>query len=46
MNKNSFGAASTLSVAGTDYRIFRLATLEEKGVANVSRRKRQSPRRK
>src|SRR5580698_427522 len=37
MNQNSFGAASTLSVAGTDYRIFRLATLEENGVANVSR---------
>src|ERR1700684_3557479 len=37
MNKNSFGAASTLNVAGTDYRIFRLATLEENGVANVSR---------
>ncbi len=37
MNPNSFGAASTLQVAGTDYRIFRLATLEENGVANVSR---------
>jgi aconitate hydratase len=37
MNQNSFGAASTLNVAGTNYRIFRLATLEEKGVANVSR---------
>src|SRR3984957_12042662 len=37
MNQNSFGAASTLQVGGTDYRIFRLATLEEKGVANVSR---------
>ncbi len=37
MNQNSFGAASTLRVAGTDYRIFRLATLEEKGVSNVSR---------
>ena len=37
MNQNSFGAASTLNVAGTDYRIFRLATLEENGVANVSR---------
>src|SRR5580692_482074 len=37
MNKNSFGAASTLRVAGTDYRFFRLAALEEKGVAEVSR---------
>src|SRR5665213_2962499 len=37
MNQNSFGAASTLSVAGTDYRIFRLATLEENGVAGISR---------
>jgi aconitate hydratase len=37
MNLNSFGASSTLNVAGTNYRIFRLATLEEKGVANVSR---------
>src|SRR5580658_9910674 len=37
MNQNSFGASSTLNVAGTNYRIFRLATLEEKGVANVSR---------
>ena len=37
MNQNSFGAASTLNVAGTNYRIFRLATVEEKGVANVSR---------
>src|SRR5882757_4725274 len=37
MNQNSFGAASTLHVSGTDYRIFRLPTLEENGVANVSR---------
>jgi aconitate hydratase len=37
MNQNSFGAASTLHVAGTNYRIFRLVTLEEKGVADVSR---------
>src|SRR5580704_9433560 len=36
MNQNSFGAASTLKVAGTSYGIFRLATLEEKGIANVS----------
>ena len=37
MHKNSFGAASTLSVSGTAYNYFRLATLEEKGVAAVSR---------
>ncbi len=37
MHKNSFGAASTLSVSGTAYNYFRLATLEEKGVAPVSR---------
>src|ERR1700691_5578278 len=37
MNQNSFGAASTLNVGGTNYRIFRLAALEEKGVADVSR---------
>src|SRR5271165_368057 len=37
MNQNSFGAASTLNVGGTNYRIFRLAALEEKGVANISR---------
>jgi aconitate hydratase len=37
MSQNSFGAASTLRVGGADYRYFRLATLEEKGVANVSR---------
>ena len=37
MSQNSFGTASTLSVAGEKYRIFRLATLEEKGVAQVSR---------
>jgi aconitate hydratase len=37
MNQNSFGAASTLNVAGTNYRIFRLAALEEKGIATVSR---------
>jgi aconitate hydratase len=37
MSQNSFGAASTLRVGGTDYRIFRLAALEEKGIANVSR---------
>jgi aconitate hydratase len=37
MNKNSFGAAFTLPVAGTDYLIFRLAALQEKGIADVSR---------
>jgi aconitate hydratase len=37
MSHNSFGAESTLSVGGVDYRYFRLSTLEEKGVANVSR---------
>src|SRR3984957_21127396 len=37
MNQNSFGASSTLNVAGTNYHIFRLATLEEKGVASASR---------
>ncbi len=37
MSQNSFGAESTFRVAGTDYRYFRLCTLEEKGVANVSR---------
>jgi aconitate hydratase len=37
MGQNSFGAESTLIVEGADYRIFRLATLEETGVANVSR---------
>ncbi len=36
-NANSFGAAATLHVVGTDYQIYRLATLEEKGIANVSR---------
>src|SRR5580658_10348255 len=37
MNQNSFGAASTLKVGGANYRIFRLATLEEKGIADISR---------
>src|ERR1019366_2209376 len=36
-NQNSFGASSALSVGDMNYRIFRLPTLEEKGVANVSR---------
>src|SRR5580692_3757684 len=34
---NSFGCAATLRAGDTDYDYFRLATLEEKGVANVSR---------
>jgi aconitate hydratase len=34
---NSFGAASILSVSGREYRIFRLDSLEKRGIANVSR---------
>src|SRR3954451_2293228 len=37
MSQNSFGSESTLRVGGIDYRYFRLQTLEEKGIANVSR---------
>src|SRR5580700_10950640 len=37
MNHNTFGAASTLRVAGAEYRIFSLAALEKKGIANISR---------
>jgi len=37
MSQNSFGTESTLSVGGIDYRYFRLATLEEKGLAQISR---------
>src|SRR5579863_395232 len=37
MSQNSFGSESTLRVGGVDYRYFRLAALEEKGIANVSR---------
>src|SRR5580704_3516959 len=37
MSKNTFGAASTLRVAGADYRIFSLTALEKKGIANISR---------
>src|SRR5580692_6318990 len=37
MNHNTFGAASTLRVAGAEYRIFSLTALEEKGIANLSR---------
>jgi aconitate hydratase len=37
MPTNSFGAASILRAGDTDYRIFRLAALEEKGAGDVSR---------
>ena len=37
MPTNSFGAASKLRAGNTDYRIFRLRSLEEKGVGNVAR---------
>ncbi|HXS97391.1 MAG TPA: aconitate hydratase AcnA [Candidatus Limnocylindrales bacterium] len=37
MKKNSFGAAAKLRVGSTDYDYFRLATLEQRGAANVSR---------
>jgi aconitate hydratase len=37
MSQNSFGTESTLQVGGAEYRYFRLATLEEKGLANISR---------
>ena len=37
MAKNSFGAAAKLRVGASDYDYFRLATLEEQGVGNVSR---------
>jgi aconitate hydratase len=37
MSQNSFGTESTLRVGGAQYRYFRLATLEEKGIAPVSR---------
>ncbi len=36
-NLNSFGCAATLSVGSGQFHYFRLATLEEKGIANVSR---------
>jgi aconitate hydratase A / 2-methylisocitrate dehydratase len=36
-NPNSFGAAAKLRVGSTEYKIFRLSALEEKGVAQVSR---------
>ena len=34
---NSFGCAATLHAGDNDYDYFRLATLEEKGIANISR---------
>ncbi len=37
MSHNTFGAATTLRVAGADYRVFSLTALEKKGVANISR---------
>ena len=37
MPLNSFGAASRLRAGDTAYRYFRLATLEEKGLGNISR---------
>ena len=37
MSQNSFGAASSLRVGDTDYQYFRLETLEETGVRNISR---------
>jgi aconitate hydratase len=36
MLTNSFGAASNLRAGNADYRIFRLRSLEERGVGNVS----------
>ena len=38
MNKlNSFGSASTLTVAGKQYRFYSLQSLEERRIANISR---------
>jgi aconitate hydratase len=37
MSINSFGAASKLRAGDAEYEYFRLATLEEKGVGNISR---------
>jgi aconitate hydratase len=36
-SSNSFGTASVLRAGDAEYRYFRLAALEEKGVANISR---------
>jgi aconitate hydratase len=37
MSQNSFGTESALRVGGVAYRYFRLAALEEKGIASISR---------
>src|SRR5438445_8556423 len=37
MPNNTFGARSTLRVDSTDYEIYRLPTLEERGIGNISR---------
>jgi aconitate hydratase A / 2-methylisocitrate dehydratase len=37
MPNNSFGARSTLRVDSADYEIYRLPTLEERGIGNISR---------
>ena len=37
MSKNTFGAASKLRVGDADYQYFRLSTLEEKDIGNISR---------
>src|SRR5262249_52357071 len=37
MPNNSFGAASKLRAGDADYTYYRLATLEEKGVGDISR---------
>ena len=37
MSKNSFGAASTLRAANREYRYFRLAALEERGLGTIGR---------
>ena len=37
MPKNSFGAAAKLRAGGAEYEYFRLAALEERGMASVSR---------
>jgi len=37
MAKNSFGAAAKLRAGGSEYEYFRLASIEERGVGNVSR---------
>jgi hypothetical protein len=36
-NANSFGSAAVLRAGGADFRFYRLAALQEKGVADVSR---------